>query len=381
MQLSYNNVEIFIKAIFMSLNVLKMNNWKLLRLGQLQSFISTIYGMIHSQSLEYAQIARHVPTDTDHRHAKKRVYRLVNNEDLDMGFLMVVWCKFIVKLLYSFREYVPVIVDITWVKGEKYIKAAIPFICRCIPIGFLRFTDDDVRKGTSQNDIEESFFTWIKMTLWEYKVVVIADRGFRRANLLLFLRELGLHYVIRVCGNVWVSTSPTAREQYTGILGSIRLKIGERKYMRNVSFQQHLKVPTNLMLGKIKAKKGKKNDPWYIATDLDDLDKAYGYYEKRMWIEEMFRDFKSRFHWCEYKAQTPEGREMLTFCLMVSYTIVILLGYQVQKTNRQALVSSYGKSSITWLGISYLNHKKASSSQLFRQIRRRLGMVTEKMAA
>jgi hypothetical protein len=178
-----------------------------------------------------------------------------------------------------------------------------------------------------------------------------------------------------------VSTSPTAREQYTGILGSIKLRIGERKYLRNVSLQQDLKVPTNLMLGKIKAKKGKKIDPWYIATDLDDLDKAYGYYEKRMWIEEMFRDLKSRFHWCEYKAQTPEGREMLTFCLMVSYTIVLLLGHQVQKTNRQSLVSSYGKSSITWLGISYLNHKKASSSELFRQVRRRLGLVSPKMAA
>jgi hypothetical protein len=99
MQLSYTNVESFIKPIFMSLNVLKMKNWKVLRLGQLKSFISTIYGINHSQSLEYAQIARHVPTDTTHGHAKKRVYRLVNNADLDMGLLMVIWCKFM-----SFRR-------------------------------------------------------------------------------------------------------------------------------------------------------------------------------------------------------------------------------------------------------------------------------------
>lgn len=205
MQISYTNVESFIKGIFKSLNSLKINNWKVLRLGQLKSLISTIYGIIHSQSLEYAQIARHSPTNTTHGHAKKRVYRSVNNEDLDMGFLMVIWCRFIVKSLYSFREYVLVMVDITWVNGEKYIKAAVPFISRCIPIGFLRFTDDDVRKGTSQNDIEEAFFTWIRMTLRDYKVVVIADRGFRRARLLLFLKELGLHYVIRICGNVWVA--------------------------------------------------------------------------------------------------------------------------------------------------------------------------------
>ncbi|MFC1718546.1 hypothetical protein ACFL6S_33125, partial [Candidatus Poribacteria bacterium] len=34
-----------------------------------------------------------------------------------------------------------------------------------------------------------------------------------------------------------------------------------------------------------------------------------------------------------------------------SYTIVALLGYQMEKTNRASLVSSYGKSSITWLGL------------------------------
>ena len=219
------------------------------------------------------------------------------------------------------------------------------------------------------------------MVLWDYKVVIIADRGFRRAALLKFLRELGLHYVIRVCGNVWVSTSNSAREQYTGILGNISLKEGQRKYMWNVSLQQTMGVPTHLVLGKVKAEKGKKIEPWYIATDLENLDKAYRYYEKRMWIEEMFRDFKSRFHWCEYKAESEAGREMLTFLLMMSYTIVLFLGCQVQRTNRQSLVASYGKSSITWLGISFLNHKKASASQLFRQIRRRYGLVAEKLAA
>ena len=57
---------------------------------------------------------------------------------------------------------------------------------------------------------------------------------------------------------------------------------------------------------------------------------------------------------------------------MVSYTMVALLGYQFHKTNRAPLVSSYGKSSIIWLGIGILNHRKASASTLFRQIQRRL---------
>jgi hypothetical protein len=108
---------------------------------------------------------------------------------------------------------------------------------------------------------------------------------FRRASLLAFLRELGLHYVIRVCGNVWASTHKNAREKYSGILGEIRLRAGERKYLRNALYQKTLQVPTHLVLGRLKAEKGKKIEPWYIATDLDDLDKAYELYRKRFWIE------------------------------------------------------------------------------------------------
>jgi len=354
---------------------------------------------MHSRSLECAEIVRHVPTQTNHHHTKKRIHRFLDNENVDLSVLMKCWCRFVaMMLLYSssFRTYLPVLVDITWVNGEKYLVAAIPFFYRSIPIAFRRFTDEEIRSGTSQNLIEEAFFAWLKDALSGYEVVIVADRGFRRASLLKYLRGLGLHYVIRVCGNVWISTHENARKKHTGILGDIKVKPGQRIGIHNAAYQNTLRVPTNLILGRLEAErvkklkarriktkggKKKKLEPWYIATDLHDLNMAYGFYEKRMWIEEMFRDLKSRFHWCGYKVETEERREMLTFCMMVSYTIVALLGYQVLKTNRASLVSSYGKSSITWLGIGILNHRKASASMLFRQIRRRCHRFTYRYAA
>ncbi len=388
MTLSYNNVECFIKLVFSHLGV-----------HQLRNLILVVYGIIHSCSLECAEIVRHVPTETNHRHAKKRIHRFLDNRNVELPVLMKCWCRFVaVMLLYSFgfRTYLPVLVDITWVNGEKYLVAAIPFLFRSIPIAFRRFTDEEIRRGTSQNLIEEAFFAWLRDALSGYEVVIVADRGFRRASLLKYLRQLGLHYVIRVSGNVWISTHENARRKHSGILGDIKVRPGQRIGIHNAAYQKTLRVPTNLILGRLEAErvkklkarrdktkggKKKKLEPWYIATDLHDLNMAYGLYEKRMWIEEMFRDFKSRFHWCGYKVETEERREMLTFCLMVSYTIVALLGYQGLKTNRSPLVSSYGKSSITWLGIGILNHRKASASMLFRQIRRRCDRSVYKYAA
>ena len=174
MQLSYTNVECFIKFIFSHLGVHQLRNLALI-----------VYGIIHSRSVECAEIARHIPTETNHHHTKKRIYEFLDNKRVDWEALMRIWCKFVVViLLYGVRTYLPVIVDITWVNGEKYLVAAIPFLFRSIPIAFRRFTDEEIRKGTSQNLIENAFFMWLKDTLEKYRVVIIADRGFRRASLL-----------------------------------------------------------------------------------------------------------------------------------------------------------------------------------------------------
>ena len=98
-------------------------------------------------------------------------------------------------------------------------------------------------------------------------MVIVADRGFRRASLLKYLRGLG-HYVIRVCGNVWISTHENARRKHTGILGDIKIKAGQRICIhnaayqnaayQNAAYQKTLGVPTNLILGRLEAERAKK---------------------------------------------------------------------------------------------------------------------------
>ena len=64
MILSHNNVECFIKLVFSHLGVY-----------QLRNLVLIVYGMIHSRSLECAEIVRHVPKHTSHHHTKKRIHR------------------------------------------------------------------------------------------------------------------------------------------------------------------------------------------------------------------------------------------------------------------------------------------------------------------
>ena len=89
MELSYTNMERFIKPVFSHLGAHQLLNLTLI-----------VYGIIHSRSLECAEIARYVPTETNHHHTKKRIHRFLDNRSVDLGVLMKCWCKFVVMNIY-----------------------------------------------------------------------------------------------------------------------------------------------------------------------------------------------------------------------------------------------------------------------------------------
>ncbi|OLT60142.1 hypothetical protein [Moorena bouillonii] len=58
----------------------------------------------------------------------------------------------------------------------------------------------------------------------------------------------------------------------------------------------------------------KTKEPWYILTNLMDLDLAIRAYQKRFDIEEMFRDFKAGGYNLEGSKLKPQQREYSTYC-------------------------------------------------------------------
>ena len=87
MHISYT-IEKFIKLVFSHLHFY-----------QLRNLTMVVYGIIHSRSLECAEIVRHAPTDTRRHHVKKRIHRFLDNKDIDLPVLMKCWCEFVAVVL------------------------------------------------------------------------------------------------------------------------------------------------------------------------------------------------------------------------------------------------------------------------------------------
>ena len=252
-----------------------------------------VCGLIVCRSLILAEIARCFQTDTAFRHNLKRVFRYADNERITNASSKEVVARRLINQLRHRLQIKPnqpleIIIDWTSVNEFQMISALVPVDGRAVTILQRAVKKWEFRR--SQNTFEEQFIQSLRRCLprspW---VVIVADRGFQRADFLNFLRCLGLSFVIRVKGDAWVEMSG-----YSGKLRDYKLSVGQTFKASRVLYHKtkryELKIVFNCerIEGKVCS--------WLLATDLGLTAKQIvKTYQRRMWCEESFRDQKQEF--------------------------------------------------------------------------------------
>ena len=60
------------------------------------------------------------------------------------------------------------------------------------------------------------------------------------------------------------------------------------------------------------------DEPWYLATNQPNAQQAVAWYRQRFWIEESFKDNKSRFHLKQVRIGSPERLTRLLLALTIA---------------------------------------------------------------
>jgi len=219
-----------------------------------------------------------------------------------------------------------VLVDWVDVTRYKVLVAAVPIRGRSVPVLFAAYRKWQLFK--SQNAFEEGFFTLLRALLpKKVDAVVVADRGFHRAELAKHLQATGLGYVIRVNGTTHFTT-----DHRTGRPDGVRLRPGEHIDLGFGAYRKSRPVRRRLIV----YWKMHHDEPWFLATDLDwGWRHLVGVYALRMHIEQLFRDEKNlRFGWGlrQTHLSTPGRLERLLLVLAFAYLFLILLGLLARET-------------------------------------------------
>jgi hypothetical protein len=263
-------------------------------------------------------VARWLGTRLDS--AVNRFYRLLRNERVDYTLFAAQWARLLVR---GKERLLQVSIDWTeWHHDLRMLMAAVVSGKRAIPL----FAQAFPKKvwSRSQNARENTF---LRVLAWaiqqaEAKAIILCDRGFRRVSWIELLQKLHLGFVVRLKDDVHVQLA-------TGLLVPLHDVLLTQGRMLDLGV-----VPIRSD-GKVQARvvgywAPGLPEPWWLATSEEGpASRILSLYDRRMTVEEQFRDTKGRrfgvkLIWTQFR--DPEALARFMMLLAVALLIWTIAG-------------------------------------------------------
>jgi hypothetical protein len=164
---------------------------------------------------------------------------------------------------------------------------------------------------------------------------VVGDSEFGAVALMEQLEEWGFYYVLRQKSSHLVCCEPHRSRREWRALGELIERRGERVWLEGALLSRLHAHQTNLLLYWGRGEK----EPWLLATNLLECQEALSCYRRRMWIEEMFADFKGHGFDLESTQLRSFARlSRLTLAVAILYVWLVEHGAQVIKRGQRRMV-------------------------------------------
>ncbi len=337
-----------------------------------------VSAILKKQTLCLSELARAYPTPKERRvaspkhdllHRIKRLWRFTDNERVDAlqvqlalvpHTIACLGCPRLLGLAIDWTMF-----DTTLPSGERMryqvLRIAVPRKGRALPLLQLAYDRDDLGPDKSQNQIEQDALSAVVGALpTSVRPVILADRGFHRAGFLAWLERHRLDYVVRLKKGGCVTEKDGNRSWKLGEEG---LKPGELRFVEGVRYGLYHGRPRELTINialcwKVAKSRAKEPDePWYLATTFEDAKSATNWYWQRGWIEQSFRDAKSRFGLKRVRVGSPERLGRLLMALTIALSWLMLMGLPesgLLPEGFRAAVSAWGRVGVVSLALSLL---------------------------
>lgn len=254
------------------------------RITQIRSFVWLIVGIYQSRSVYLSRIAGKIPGPAKLLSMTRRLSRLLANP----AICVREWYEPIARewLERQFRTVgeIHLIVDGTRIGcGHQLLIVSLAYRKRAIPIVW---TWVKQIKGHSSARKQLALLAYARQLIPSGAAVfLVGDCEFGAVAVLRQLDEWQWAYALRQKSDTLIFLSPVLGWQ---AFGSYLRRPGQSIWLGRGELTAKEIYPTNLL---VHWKAGEK-EPWCMATNLPDRHMTLRFYRFRMWIEEMFGDFK-----------------------------------------------------------------------------------------
>lgn len=292
-----------------------------LRLSQAKTLAALVASAMRCQRISMANIGRQMQGAA--KHQIKRCWRFCDNDRVETADAMR---PIIARMLHKRKKKLLIALDWVDVRGFQTLMASAVLKGRSTPIAWASTTNHVYDGHKSRNAFEESLLLVLRSMIPEkIPVVILADRGFGRTALATFCQQHHFGYVIRIQPKVTVRL-----HGFCGKLLDYPVHKGIAKVLKRVSYRSDGAVTQNVVIHWPRNLPKNRDECWFLMTDQPgtarQLCKLYG---KRMTIEQLFRDDKSKRNgWSLRDTQitTPERFDRMLLILAIAYLLLCGIG-------------------------------------------------------
>lgn len=251
--------------------------------------------------------------------------------------------------------------------GHRLLMVGLAYRKRAIPIAWSWVPSV---KGHSSSYKQRALLGYVRRLMPDNgaaaRVVVVGDSEFGAVETLDQLERWGFYYVMRQRSHLLVCPEPRQPSSWRP-LGAIIERAGEKAWLEGAPLTRVHAHETNLALHWGRGEK----EPWLLATNLPTSREALLAYKRRMWIEEMFADFKGHGFDLESTQLRRFGKlSRLTLAVAMLYVWLVGNGARAIKRGRRRLIdrSDRRDHSVFRLGCDMLERCLAQPAEPFTRL-------------
>jgi hypothetical protein len=343
-----------------------------LRRSQAKTLADLVAAAMQVGRVSLAAIGRRLAGPAAAKHRIKRTWRFCANRRVVVSDAMRGLVRRLAKRYRpqpgGRRRVKPLVVAFDWTDLRHYhtLMAAAVMKGRAVPLLWATYTKWKLAR--SQNNLEEGLLRLLRDLIpAAVPVVLLADRGFGRTELARLCQQLGFRYLVRIKPDVWVEGPG-----YRGLLQDYPVRKGMAVVLRDVRYRQEDPVVQHVVVRWKPDLPAKRDEPWYLMTDLRRpavaLTELYG---KRMTVEELFRDDKSKrngFSLRHTQLTKPERVDRLLLVLALAYWLLCGIGLVARRRYRPGRWCSSndpGQCSVFTIGRIMLTEMQVAAATAF----------------
>lgn len=286
--------------------------------SRLANFVWLMVGIFESRSVYLSVIARKLPIRSKKLSIAKRLERFLSNRAVDVEEWYRPWAVWLIQSASSAGQ-LHLVIDSTKVSAHcRLVMIAVAYRRRTLP---LLWSWVDYSRGHCPTQLQIDLFRRLHPLIPAgVEVSVVGDGEFNHPLLIEEFWHWRWDYGLRIRNDTLIL--PKGSRQWIHV-AEVEVANGQHQHLDTVLLTQASPFPTHVVIYWAKG----ETEPWYLATNQRETEAAIRFYQRRLWIEEMFGDMKGHgFDLEKSRLRTSQRLSRLTLVVCILYVWLMTLG-------------------------------------------------------